>query len=168
MNRLGLIVFPLALLLLGGGAYLGLVDAPATSYRTATLSRGDIRYQVTSGGRVHASITTEVSSQLSGQIAEVHADFNDRVQEGQLLARLDPRSFEAEVREDAAALDKARAALATKRGALDKTEAALANAKALRRVAVAEAASARAKYREARQELERLSRLVEEKREDLS
>ena len=73
MNRLGLTLFPLALLLIGGGAYLGLAEAPATSYRTATLSRGDIRYQVTSGGRVHASITTEVSSQLSGQIAEAVA-----------------------------------------------------------------------------------------------
>ena len=38
--------------------------------------------------------TVQVSSQVSGQIKEVLADFNSEVKRGQLIARIDPETFE--------------------------------------------------------------------------
>ena len=94
MNRFVTLFFVLAALALGGGAYLWRPEIVAASYRTEPLTRGDIRYAVTSAGRVHAQLSTEVSSQLSGQIAELHADFNDRVKQGECAADVPVWDFE--------------------------------------------------------------------------
>jgi HlyD family secretion protein len=73
---------------------------------------------VTAIGTLNAVETVEVGSQLSGQVAELLVDFNDEVREGQPLARLDPRTFESEVREAEAALEVARAQVLTERATL--------------------------------------------------
>jgi HlyD family secretion protein len=82
-------------------------------------------------------------------------DFNDKVQQDQILARLDPRSYEARVREAIAKLDMSRAEVSTRLGMVEQAAAELANAEALHSVAEAEAKSSLAKFTEARLELER-------------
>jgi len=59
-------------------------EAPA--YRTEALSRGDVTSTVTATGTLSAVTTVQVGSQVSGIIARLYADFNSRVQKGQLLA----------------------------------------------------------------------------------
>ena len=56
----------------------------AYQIETAALDRGDIVRSVASSGAVRPLITVEVGSQLSGQVAEIHADFNTPVEEGQI------------------------------------------------------------------------------------
>jgi HlyD family secretion protein len=73
-------------------------------YLTAAVEEGEIRRIVTATATVQATAKVEIGSQLSGQIAEVFVDFNDKVKKGQPLAQLDPRSFQARV-------DAARAAV---------------------------------------------------------
>ena len=80
-------------------------DAPA--YRTEALSRGGITSTVTATGTLSAVTTVQVGSQVSGIIARLYADFNSRVQKGQLLAELDPTPFMAQVEQRRADLARA-------------------------------------------------------------
>src|SRR5690606_21158678 len=82
----------LVLALLGGAAwYWGGAGSRDTdgAWRTAPVERGHIRVAISSTGTLSASSTVTVGSQISGQVLEVLVDFNDRVTEGQVLARID-------------------------------------------------------------------------------
>jgi len=67
--------------------------APASAYRTETLTRGPLSETVTAIGTLSAVTTVQVGSQVSGIVARLHADFNSPVNRGQLLAELDPTPF---------------------------------------------------------------------------
>jgi HlyD family secretion protein len=84
-------------------------NANAPSYKLATLDRGPIVSTVTATGTINPTTTVIVGSQLSGQLVEILADYNDRVAAGQILARLN--SDQIKFRRDAAKadLDQARA-----------------------------------------------------------
>ncbi|MFC4723680.1 efflux RND transporter periplasmic adaptor subunit [Glycocaulis abyssi] len=75
---------------------------------TARVEARDLSRQVASTGSIAPLITVEVGSQLSGQILELMADFNDEVEAGQVIARLDPQTFETRVREAQASLEVAQ------------------------------------------------------------
>jgi HlyD family secretion protein len=79
------------------------------AYRVVTVERGDVEQVVSATGALDALTTIEVGTQVSGQIAELYADFNDRVERGQLIARLDATLLEQAVREAEASLARARA-----------------------------------------------------------
>lgn len=83
----------------------------APSYRSAKIERGPLVAAVSSSGTVNPVTQVSVGSQVSGQIKELRADFNTEVRQGQLIARLDPESFEYKVRQASADLESARAAV---------------------------------------------------------
>ncbi|MCW7538258.1 efflux RND transporter periplasmic adaptor subunit [Aquabacterium sp. A7-Y] len=85
----------------------------ADSYRSAPVERGSLQASVSAAGTVTAVSQVQVGSQVSGQILEVLADFNSEVRKGQLIARLDPQSFEYRVQQAQADLEAARAAVLT-------------------------------------------------------
>ena len=66
---------------------------------TSPVEARDISRIVSSSGAIAPLITVEVGSQLSGQVLELHADFNDQVTAGDLLARIDPQTFQTRVEE---------------------------------------------------------------------
>ena len=103
-------------------------DAPA--YRTAAVERGSLRVSISATGSLRALSTVDVGSQVSGQILEVPADFNDRVERGQVIARIDPANFEARLTQVRADLASARANLSSARAGLDEARANLKNAEA--------------------------------------
>jgi len=70
----------------------------SATYRFVTVDRGDISSTVNSTGTLSADTAVAVGAQVSGQITELHADFNTHVTKGELIARLDPRPSELEVR----------------------------------------------------------------------
>ncbi len=72
---------------------VGIAQVPADieEYLTAEVSIGHIRRTISATGSLQAVSMVEVSSQLSGQIARLHIDFNDTVAKGQPLAELDQR-----------------------------------------------------------------------------
>jgi HlyD family secretion protein len=82
-------------------------DAPA--YRFVTVTRGNIRSTVSATGTLNAVTTVSVGTQVSGQITELFADFNDQVKKGQLLARVDPTLAQQSVTDAQANLEKAQA-----------------------------------------------------------
>jgi HlyD family secretion protein len=87
-------------------------DASADTYRTATIERGSLQASVSASGTVNPVQQVSVGSQVSGQIKEIHVDFNSEVKAGQLIAEIDPQTFEYRVRSAQADLDAAEAAVA--------------------------------------------------------
>ncbi|TWH06346.1 MULTISPECIES: efflux RND transporter periplasmic adaptor subunit [Pseudoxanthomonas] len=115
----------LVLALLGGAAwYWGGASRDAeAAWRTAPVERGNIRVAISSTGTLSATSTVTVGSQISGQVLEVLVDYNDRVTEGQVLARIDPKTYEAQIAQGNAQVASAQASLR-------QAQAALANAEA--------------------------------------
>jgi HlyD family secretion protein len=91
-------------------------------FRTEPVRRGDITASVTATGTVNAVTTVLVGTQVSGTIRNLYADFNSPVKKGQIIAQIDPSSFEAQSRQ-------ARANLSLAAANLEKAEAALVDAK---------------------------------------
>ena len=87
---------------------------------TSPAESRDISRIVSSSGAIAPLITVEVGSQLSGQILELHADFNDQVSAGDLLARIDPQTFETRVEEAQATLEVASAQVAVAQANLER------------------------------------------------
>jgi HlyD family secretion protein len=84
---------------------------PAERYRTQTVDRGDIVQIITANGTLNPVVLVNVGTQVSGTVRKIHADFNDRVKDDQVLAELDPALFQAQVRQSEANVLAAQAAL---------------------------------------------------------
>lgn len=82
-------------------------DAP--QYQTTPVKRMDITSKVTATGTLSAVVSVVVGSQISGNIKELLADFNTPVKQGQVVAKLDPASFEANVHQSEGDLATAQA-----------------------------------------------------------
>ena len=82
-----------------------------TTYRTAIVQRGEVKSTVSATGTLGAVQTIQVGTQVSGQIAGIYVDFNDRVRKGQLLARIDPTLQNQAVEDAQAQLERAQATL---------------------------------------------------------
>jgi HlyD family secretion protein len=82
-----------------------------SQYVTQAVERGDILATVSATGTVNAVTTVLVGTQVSGRIQQLFVDFNSPVKKGQLLAQIDPASFEAQVAQASANLSLAHANL---------------------------------------------------------
>ncbi len=94
----------------------------APEFRTDPVTRGDIEQTVTATGTVNAVTTVQVGTQVSGTIKRLYVDFNSRVKQGQLIAQIDPATFEAQV-------EQAEANLLASQANLDKANTALVDTK---------------------------------------
>jgi len=103
---IGILVLLALLIGVGGVAWLRSEKSP--KYRTAPVERGEIVATVSASGTLNAVTTVQVGSQVSGKIKNLYADFNSRVEKGQLIGRIDPDTFEAKVNQAKADADNAR------------------------------------------------------------
>ena len=81
------------------------------SYQTERIAQGDIVQKITASGIINPISTVDIGTQVSGIIAEIYVDYNSEVKKGDLLALIDPQTFEATVSQRQAALDIAKAEL---------------------------------------------------------
>jgi HlyD family secretion protein len=98
---------------------------------SAPVTLGDIVRQVIVTGVLQPVTTVDVSTQVSGTIAEVDADFNSVVKAGAVLLRLDASQQQAELDQARATLAQARADLDTARTAAEGASLTLGRAEAL-------------------------------------
>jgi len=98
-------------------------------YTLGQISRGDIESVVVTTGTLEALNTVVVGSQLSGQISALYADFNDVVVANQLIARLDPRTFEARVLQNQADVKVAQAGILQRNAEISSAQATFSQAK---------------------------------------
>ena len=122
-----------AVLLLGGWYFFGNKGASNEeqnfTIETAEVERGDVARLVSASGAVRALTTVEVGSQVSGQIMELMADFNSAVTENQIIARIDPQTFETRVASASADIESAEANLEVQGASISRAEANLENFK---------------------------------------
>ncbi len=122
LPRLLIIVGVLAVIAAGLWFWKGRKGNDAPAYRTSVVEEGDIRVSISATGTLSALSTVDVGSEVSGRLTEVLVDFNDQVSKGQVLARIDPSTFEAQIEQGDASVANARASLDTARAALRNTE----------------------------------------------
>ena len=127
----------------------------ASTFRLAAVERGPIISAVSTSGTLNAVITVQVGSQVSGQIKELLADFNSEVKAGLVIARIDPETFAAKVRQARAELDVARANVHIQRAGIERAQKELANAAASLNSAKARTEKARVTLVNAKRNLER-------------
>lgn len=116
------------LLMIAAAAYFWQQRESAPEYRTAVIEKGDIVATVAASGTLTPVVSVQVGSQVSGQLKEVLVDFNSEVRRGQVIARLDPQSFEHRVQQAQADVDAARAQLAMQRASVGVQRAQVAQA----------------------------------------
>ncbi len=102
--------------------------ADAPTYRTAKIERGNLQASVSASGAVNPVTQVSVGTQVSGQIKELYVDFNSEVSAGQLIAQIDPETFEFRVRQAQADVDAARAAVLTAQANVLASNAAISRA----------------------------------------
>src|SRR6266568_1163598 len=110
-------------------------SAEGPQFQSAVVTRGELVQVVTASGQLNPVVKVEVGSQISGIIEKLLADFNSPVKEGQLIAQLDPATYEAN-------LIQAQGNLASAKAALELAELNANRAKALQD----ERLNARAEY----------------------
>jgi len=91
------------------------------AYKTEKVSRGEIKALVTATGTVNAVTTVSVGTQVSGTIKRLMVDYNSPVKKNQLLAQIDPSTFQAQV-------DQARANLLSAKANMEKAAVATIDA----------------------------------------
>lgn len=106
----------IALLVLAGGVAAGVAwykrpKDNRVDYKTAPVTRGDITQTVTANGQLIAVKNVQVGSQISGIIIEIKVDYNSRVKEGEVIAQIDPSTYQRIVEQAEAEVANARAAL---------------------------------------------------------
>ncbi|HLN11119.1 MAG TPA: efflux RND transporter periplasmic adaptor subunit [Xanthobacteraceae bacterium] len=121
--RRGLVIATvLVLALIAVSAYWLSRSGAAVSYITAPVTRGTVARTVSSSGTVNPVLTIIVGSYVSGVIRDQYCDFNTKVRQGQLCAKIDPRPYQTVV-------DQAKADLGTAKAQLIKDQANLVYAK---------------------------------------
>lgn len=116
-----------ALALVAGGVAFLMVKKPwakgstPITYNTVTVGKGSIAAQVTANGTLSARGTVQVGAQVSGRVVELHADFNDKVTKGQVIAKLDAQVLKSQI-------DQASASLALAAANVNKAQVAVADA----------------------------------------
>lgn len=82
---------------------------PEVQVTTAPITVGSVARRIVTTGTIQAVTTVEVGSQVSGTIQALGADYNSTVRAGQVLARIDPATYDADLREAQGALALAQA-----------------------------------------------------------
>jgi HlyD family secretion protein len=117
------IIGAILVILLAAGLFFYLSQGSnGPTFKTQPAARGDIRATVTATGTMNAVTTVLVGTQVSGTISKLYVDFNSPVKKGQILAQIDPATFQAQV-------DQASANLMAARANVQKAEAAVIDTK---------------------------------------
>jgi HlyD family secretion protein len=122
MKKIAILIVILIIIAVAGYFFLLRGKGQEPQFRTDKVTRGDIEMAVTATGTVNPVTTVLVGTQVSGTIKNIYVDFNSPVKKGQLIARIDPALFEAQV-------NQARANLLSAKANLEKAEASEVDSK---------------------------------------
>ncbi len=112
-SRLVSVTVAVALLAAAGGGYYyyqrSRTAEQPPAYNTTQVARGSIRQVVTATGQLDAVLSVDVGSQISGLIIKLHADFNTVVKKDQVIAEIDPATYQQRLRQAEADLASTKA-----------------------------------------------------------
>jgi HlyD family secretion protein len=106
-----------AVLAAGGGVYfyMRLHRTVPLIYNTTTVTRSDLTQVVTATGTLNPVVNVTVGSQVSGRICRLNVDFNSVVKSNEVIAEIDPATYQAVVEQASADLANANANLELQR-----------------------------------------------------
>lgn len=110
-GRLLILIVALLSALIGFWYWQTKPDSRQERYKTQAVDRGDIVQNISANGTLNPVVLVNVGTQVSGTVYKLYADFNDAVEEGQILVELDPSLFQAQLRQSEANVINARTAL---------------------------------------------------------
>jgi HlyD family secretion protein len=128
MKRAVIVLLFVAAIGAGAGAYYIRRSGPEIQFNTSPVTRGDVIDTVGATGTLQAVTTVQVGSQVSGNIQSLGADFNSIVKKGQVIARLDPSLFDAQLQQAKANLTQSRANLSKAQSDLERSKVMLTDA----------------------------------------
>jgi len=64
-------------------------------YKTVALEEGPLAVTISASGTLNPVKSVQVGTQVSGMVQEIYVDFNDVVKKSQVIARIDPREWQA-------------------------------------------------------------------------
>jgi HlyD family secretion protein len=109
------LALPVVLIVIAAGAYphwhAQRQAADTARYKTEQVTSGDIVQTVSANGTLNPVVLVNVGTQVSGTVKKLYADFNDHVKQGQILMELDDALFQAQVKQDQANMNSAKASL---------------------------------------------------------
>ncbi len=82
----------------------GKKESKEGQYKTRSIEQGDIIQTISANGTLTPVVLVNVGTQVSGTVAKLHADYNDHVEIGQILAELDPALLRAQLQQSKANL----------------------------------------------------------------
>ena len=105
------VVLAVVVVVVGGVWYFrhGHQDAPG--YQTVAVTRGELIQDVTATGTLNPVTNVQVGCQVSGRISKLYVDYNSQVKLGQVIAEIDPSTYQAAVEQSTADLANANANL---------------------------------------------------------
>lgn len=79
------------------GVHIFLTNESRPKYRFVyeTVAKRDLRTSISATGTLEPVDQVEIGTQVSGDIAKIHVDFNNKVKKGQILAELDKSKLKA-------------------------------------------------------------------------
>jgi HlyD family secretion protein len=107
-----IIIFSAIVVVAAGGVWYfkrGNNDTP--QYQTTTVARGELTQVVTATGTLNPVVNVTVGSQVSGRISKLNVDFNSTVKSNEVIAEIDPSTYQAAVEQSTADLANAKANL---------------------------------------------------------
>ena len=104
----------------GGGGRAGGAGGLTMPVRTATVSKGDIKITLNSLGTVTPLRSVTVTAQVAGQLLSVQFKEGQLVNQGDLLAQIDPRPYQAALTQAEGTLARDQALLANSKIDLDR------------------------------------------------
>lgn len=130
MNRRAFLLIGLGALIatgIAGWAWFS-ANGPKTTYKLAKTEKGSLTATVAAAGTLNPVSAVQVGSQISGQIKEILVDFNSPVKANQLVARIDPDTYQYKVRQAEADLEATRSAVNVQRAQAYQAQVNLAEA----------------------------------------
>ena len=64
-------------------------------YKTSRIEEGPLAVTISASGTLNPVKSVQVGTQVSGMVQEIYVDFNDVVKKDQVIARIDPREWQA-------------------------------------------------------------------------
>jgi HlyD family secretion protein len=144
----------------GGFGHGGQADV---RFRTAKVDRGEVVEGVQASGAVQPLLLVQVGTQISGAIDKLFVDFNSKVTKGQIVALLDMRRLQAQVKQDEALVARSKADLERMRAVVVQARTDVDKARAMLATSHADVQRVQALLTQAEKDMERQKQLGEKR-----
>jgi len=106
-----IVILAVVVVVAGGIWYFGHGQQDAPAYKAEAVTRGELTKLVTATGTLNPVVNVTVGSQVSGRISKLNVDFNSIVKSNEVIAEIDPATYQAAVEQASADLANAKANL---------------------------------------------------------